>query len=44
MIELGFKKVYCPYAPVYHSHNFKLRTYFKRYYDEQKDYMKFISI
>ena len=36
MIELGFKKVYCPYAPVYHSHNFKLRTYFKRYYDEQK--------
>ena len=31
MIELGFKKVYCPYAPVYHSHNFKLRTYFKRY-------------
>ncbi|MDD7738991.1 MAG: glycosyltransferase family A protein [Fusicatenibacter sp.] len=36
MIELGFKKVYCPYAPVYHSHNFKLSTYFKRYYDEQK--------
>lgn len=36
MIEKGFKKVYCPYAPVYHSHNFKLSTYFKRYYDEYK--------
>ena len=21
MIELGYGKVYCPYAPVYHSHN-----------------------
>lgn len=36
MIELGYKKVYCPYAPVYHSHNFKLTTYFARYYDEYK--------
>lgn len=36
MIEMGYKKIYCPYAPVYHSHNFPLRTYFKRYYDEQK--------
>ena len=36
MIELGFKKVYCPYAPVYHSHNYKLGTYFARYYDEHK--------
>lgn len=36
MIELGYKKVYCPYAPVYHSHNFKISTYFKRYYDEHK--------
>lgn len=36
MIEMGYKKVYCPYAPVYHSHNYKIGTYFKRYYDEQK--------
>ena len=36
MIELGFKKLYCPYAPVYHSHNFPLKTYFKRYFDEFK--------
>ncbi|MDD7371507.1 MAG: glycosyltransferase family 2 protein [Blautia sp.] len=36
MIEMGYKKVYCPYAPVYHSHNFKLGTYFARYYDEYK--------
>lgn len=36
MIELGYKKLYCPYAPVYHSHNFKLSTYFTRYFDEYK--------
>ena len=36
IIEMGYKKVYCPYAPVYHSHNFKLSTYFARYYDEYK--------
>ncbi len=36
MIELGYGKVYCPYAPVYHSHNYKLTTYFARYYDEHK--------
>ena len=36
MIELGFKKVYCPTAAVYHSHNYPLNTYFKRYYDEYK--------
>lgn len=36
MIERGYKKVYCPFAPVYHSHNFKLGTYFARYYDEHK--------
>ena len=36
MIEKGFKKLYCPFAPVYHSHNFKLSEYFKRYYDEYK--------
>ena len=36
MIELGFKKLYCPYAPVYHSHNYKLSTYFTRYFDEYK--------
>lgn len=36
MIELGYKKVYCPFAPVYHSHNYKASTYFARYYDEYK--------
>ena len=36
MMELGYKKVYCPYAAVYHSHNFSLSTYYQRYYDEYK--------
>ncbi|MBQ6816611.1 MAG: glycosyltransferase family 2 protein [Clostridia bacterium] len=36
MIELGYKKIYCANAPVYHSHNYSLSTYFKRYYDEFK--------
>ncbi len=36
MIELGYKKVYCPYAPVYHSHNYDVWTYFARYYDQYK--------
>ncbi len=36
IIELGYEKVYCPTAIVYHSHNYKLRTYFSRYYDEYK--------
>lgn len=36
MIELGYKRVYCPSATVYHSHNYPLKTYFKRYYDEYK--------
>ena len=36
MIELGYKKVYCPFAPVYHSHNYDLRSYLGRYYDENK--------
>lgn len=35
-IELGYKKVYCPYAPVYHSHNFPLREYYGRYFDEYR--------
>ncbi len=36
MIEMGCKKIYCPHAPVYHSHNYKLSTYFTRYFDEYK--------
>jgi rhamnosyltransferase len=36
MIELGYKRVYCPDAMVYHSHNYPLKTYFKRYYDQYK--------
>lgn len=36
IIELGYKKVYTPFAAVYHSHNYKLSTYFQRYFDEYK--------
>ncbi len=36
MIELGYKKLYCPYAGVYHSHNYELETYKQRFYDEYK--------
>ena len=36
MIEMGYKRVYAPNAVVYHSHNYPLKTYFKRYYDEYK--------
>lgn len=36
ILEAGYKKVYCPYAAVYHSHNYPLKTYFQRYYDEFK--------
>lgn len=36
IIELGYKKVYTPFAAVYHSHNYKLTTYFQRYFDEYK--------
>lgn len=40
IIELGYKKLYCPSAAVYHSHNYKLSTYFSRYYDEYKGLWK----
>lgn len=36
MIELGYKKLFCPNAIVYHSHNYKLSTFFSRFYDEFK--------
>lgn len=36
MIEAGYKKLYCENAVVYHSHNYPLKTYFSRYYDEYK--------
>ncbi len=36
MLEKGYKKVYCPNAPVYHSHNFKISTFYQRYFDEFK--------
>ncbi len=36
MIELGYKKVYCPFAPVYHSHNYNVHSYLGRYFDENK--------
>lgn len=36
IIELGYHKVYAAHAPVYHSHNYKVSSYFRRYYDEYK--------
>ncbi|MDD7770544.1 glycosyltransferase family 2 protein [Suipraeoptans intestinalis] len=36
MIEAGYKKVYCPLAAVYHSHDYDVRTFYQRYYDEHK--------
>ncbi|MCL2365865.1 MAG: glycosyltransferase [Oscillospiraceae bacterium] len=36
IIEMGYKKVYSPDACVYHSHNYPLKTYFTRFYDEYK--------
>lgn len=36
MLEKGYKKVFCPNAKVYHSHNYDLETYFGRYFDEYK--------
>lgn len=40
MIEMGYKKVYCPYAPVYHSHNYKVSSYAGRYFDEYRSLYK----
>lgn len=36
ILEKGYKKVYVPDAPVYHSHNFPMKTYLGRCYDEFK--------
>ncbi len=36
IIELGYKKLYCPFAAVYHSHNYSLKEYWQRYFDEFK--------
>lgn len=36
IIELGYKKVFCPDALVYHSHNYDLSSYFGRDFDEHK--------
>lgn len=36
MMEQGYSKVYCPYAPVYHSHNYPPREYARRYFDQYK--------
>lgn len=40
VLLLGYHKVYCPYAPVYHSHNYSISTFFTRYYDEFKNLYK----
>lgn len=36
ILEKGYKKVYCPGAAVYHSHDYPLTSYVKRYYDDFK--------
>lgn len=36
ILEAGYKKVFCPKAVVYHSHNYPLKSYAKRYYDDFK--------
>lgn len=36
ILEQGYKKIYCPKAGVYHSHNYPLKSYGKRYYDDFK--------
>lgn len=36
IIELGYHKVFAAHAPVFHSHNYKVSSYFRRYYDEYK--------
>lgn len=36
VLEKGYKKVYVPEAPVYHSHNFPMKTYLGRCFDEFK--------
>ncbi|MXQ72987.1 glycosyltransferase [Clostridiaceae bacterium DONG20-135] len=36
MMEKGYKKVFCYDAPVIHSHNYPLKEYFTRCYDEYK--------
>ena len=36
MMEQGYSKVYCPYAPVYHSHNYPPKEYERRYFDQYK--------
>lgn len=36
MMELGYKKCYCPTAPVFHSHNYVGKELSKRYYDDHK--------
>ncbi len=36
ILEQGYGKMYCPGAGVYHSHNYPLDSYGKRYYDDFK--------
>ena len=40
MMEKGYSKVFCPFAAVYHSHNYPVGEYFHRYYDEYKGLRK----
>lgn len=40
MMEMGYKKAFAYDAEVYHSHNYKLKEYFTRCYDEYKGLYK----
>lgn len=40
ILELGYKKLYCPSAAVYHSHSYPAHTYKKRFFDEYKSLYK----
>jgi rhamnosyltransferase len=35
MLEAGFKKAYVAQATVYHTHNYRVKEDFKRYFDTQ---------
>lgn len=36
ILEAGYKKAYVPAAAVYHSHNYPVRLFFRRFFDEYR--------
>lgn len=43
VLAAGFKKVYCPDAAVYHSHEYRPDEFLKRYYDEYRGLEKTVG-